>query len=198
MFIQLIEGKLADKDLYRRQIERWRAEIKPSAKGYLGSTGGFTADGLAVAMVRFESEEAARANSQRPEQGAWWNEMVKAFDGEPTFHDCREVDTLLDGGSNDAGFVQLIQGRAKDPAALRGMTTEIDEELRKERPDLLGIVVAWHADGDREFTEAAYFTSEAQARENEKAAATSDAAQRFMSMLDGQPTYIDLVELDID
>lgn len=199
MFIQLIEGKVADKELYTRQLEQWRQEIKPSARGYLGATGGFTADGRAIAMVRFESEEAARANSERAEQGAWWNEMAKAFDGEPTFHDCRDVDTLLGGGSNDAGFVQIIQGRAKDKAAMRGMTKTFETQLPEQRPDLLGIVVAWHADGDgNDFTEAAYFTSEADARKNEAATSEDEGQNPWLELLDGPPSFSDLVELDID
>lgn len=198
MFIQIIEGKLADKDLLQRQLERWRTEIKPSTPGYLGSTGGHTADGRTFALVRFESEDAARASSERPEQDAWWNETVKAFDGEPTFHSCSEVDTLLGGGANEAGFVQLIRGRAKDPAAMRSGMSEFEAQLREIRPDLLGIVVAWHADGDREFTQAAYFTSEADARKNEQAAGDNEARNQYMDMFDGAPTFVDLVEVDID
>ena len=38
MLVQVIEGKLTDADLLSRQLERWRKEIKPGAKGYLGST----------------------------------------------------------------------------------------------------------------------------------------------------------------
>ena len=95
MFIQVIQGDVRDADQLHRQLERWRTEIKPGARGYLGSTGGVTADGRGITLVRFESEAAARANSERPEQGAWWNEAVKAFDGEVTFHDCRDVDRGL-------------------------------------------------------------------------------------------------------
>jgi len=198
MFIQIIEGKLTDKDLLQRQLQRWRKEIKPSATGYLGSTGGYTADGRTFALVRFESEDAARANSERPEQDAWWNETVKAFDGEPTFHACREVDTLLGGGTNDAGFVQLIRGKAKDPAAMRSGMAEFEGQLRELRPDLLGIVVAWHADGDREFTQAAYFKSEAEARKNEQNTGHDETRQQYQDMFDGAPTFVDLVELDLD
>src|SRR2546423_841431 len=107
MFIQVIEGKVGDPELLRRQTEAWRREIKPGAKGYLGSTGGITPDGRGITLARFESEAAARANSERSEQGSWWNETAKAFDGEVTFRDCRDVDELLGGGSNDAGFVQI-------------------------------------------------------------------------------------------
>ena len=198
MFIKIIEGKLADKDLLQRQLERWRKEIKPSATGYLGSTGGYTADGRTFALVRFESEAAASANSERPEQDAWWNETVKAFDGEPTFHSCSEVDTLLGGGTNDAGFVQLIRGKAKDPAAMRSRMSEFEAQLREVRPDLLGIVVAWHADEDRAFTQAAYFKSEADARKGEQATENEGTRQEYVDLFDGAPTFIDLAELDLD
>ena len=100
--------------MLRRQLELWRREIKPGASGYLGSTGGVTSDGRSITLVRFESEQAARANGERAEQGAWWTETAKAFDGGVTFHDCREVDTILGGGSNDARFVQVMDGRARD------------------------------------------------------------------------------------
>src|SRR2546423_1665097 len=158
VFIQVIQGKVGDADLLRRQTEAWRKDIKPGAKGYLGSTGGVTPDGRGITLVRFESEDAARANSERPEQGSWWNETSKAFDGEPTFKDCHEADELLGGGSNDAGFVQIVQGRAKDQAQMRKQEKEMEAQLRKVRPDILGIVVAWHGDGG--FTQAVYFKSE--------------------------------------
>src|SRR5438445_3837831 len=130
MYIQIIQGKVSDPDHLSRQLERWRKELKPGAKGYLGHTGGTTSDGRSIAMVRFESEADAQANSQRPEQGAWWQEASKAFDGEVAFHDCREVDTALGGGTNDAGFVQVMQGKAKDKAKLRKQLPAMEAELR--------------------------------------------------------------------
>ena len=136
MFIQVIQGDVRDADQLHRQLERWRTEIKPGARGYLGSTGGVTADGRGITLVRFESEAAARANSERPEQGAWWNEAVKAFDGEVTFHDCRDVDRALGGGSNEAGFVQLIQGRANDQDEMRRRAPQLEQQLHERRPDI--------------------------------------------------------------
>src|SRR3954452_2468637 len=109
MFIQVIQGTVNDAEHLRRQLAKWRSDVKPGAAGYLGTTGGVTDDGRSIAMVRFESEDAARAHSVRPEQGAWWNETAKAFSGDVTFRDCHDVDTMLGGGSNDAGFVQVIQ-----------------------------------------------------------------------------------------
>src|SRR4051794_27827046 len=167
MFVQVIEAKLKDPDLLQRQLERWRKEIKPGAKGYLGSTSGATADGNSIAVIRFDSEAAARANSERPEQGAWWNETSKAFDGEPTFTESSDVEELFGGGSNDAGFVQVMIGKAKDPAAFRAWGKQHEDRLRELRPDLIGGIDAWQPDGS--FISTAYFTSEAEARKNEQA-----------------------------
>ena len=74
MFVQVIEGRVADRDALRRQMDRWMSELRPGATGFLGSTAGVTDDGYAIAFARFESAAAAEANSERPEQGRWWAE----------------------------------------------------------------------------------------------------------------------------
>ena len=197
MFIQIIQGKAADADLLRRQDDAWISDLKPGAQGYLGYTGGITPDGRSIGLARFESPEAAAANSDRPEQGAWWNETVKGYDGEPTFHDCREVDSMFGGGSNEAGFVQIIQGRAKDPDAMRSRVSEMESELRKQRPDILGMVVAWHGDG-RDFTQAVYFKSEEETRRLEKETESSDTREQYMDMFEREPTFFDLRDPVLD
>ena len=196
MFIQVIQGDVRDADQLHRQLERWRTEIKPGARGYLGSTGGVTLEGRGITLVRFESEEAARANSERSEQGAWWNEAVKAFDGEVAFHDCRDVDRALGGGSNAAGFVQVIQGRANDQAEMRRRAPQLEQQLHERRPDILGIVVGWHGDGG--FTQAVYFTSAEDARQGEAATDNDELRREFMSLIDGEPTFFDLPTPDLD
>jgi hypothetical protein len=190
MFVQIIQGKAQDADLMERQLDRWREEIKPGATGYLGMTGGVTPDGRAISVVRFESEAAAQASSDRPEQGAWWNEMAKAYDGEPTFINATEVDNILGGGSNEAGFVQIIQGRSKDQAAMRAFGNEAGAQISKNRPEILGISVAWHGDGG--FTQAVYFKTEADARSAESGAQDEETGRRYMELIDGEPSFFDL------
>jgi hypothetical protein len=102
----------------------------------------------------------------------------------------------MGGGSNDAGFVQIVQGRAKNPADLRHLTGEMEKQLREARPDILGITVAWHGDGG--FTQAVYFTSEADARKQEKDAAGDQLREQYMAMFDGPPTFIDLPNPELD
>jgi hypothetical protein len=197
MFIQIIQGTVTDPDALQRSIERWRKEIKPGAKGYLGSTGGVTPDGRGITMVRFESEADAQANSDRAEQGAWWNEASKAFGDDVTFHNCNEVETILGGGNNSAGFVQVLQGRTKDQAQMRATGREIQDQLHAVRPDILGVVVAFHGDGG--FTQAIYFSSEDAARTGEKALGNdSELSQRLRATIDGDLTFFDLKEPDFD
>lgn len=165
MFIQVMQGTVADRQGLRRQMDRWVAELKPGAAGWLGTTAGITDDGNFIAAARFESVEAARANSGRPEQGAWWAEAEKCFAGPVTFQDCTDVELRLGGGSDDAGFVQVMQGGPADRERVRQLDEQFEEMARQYRPDIMGWVRAWQADGS--FTELAYFTSEAAAREGE-------------------------------
>jgi hypothetical protein len=196
MFVQVIEGKIKDPDLLRRQLDRWRQEIKPDAKGYLGSTSGITPDGTSIAIVRFDSEAAAQANSERAEQGAWWNETEKAFAGPVNFTESSDIDVLFDGGSNDAGFVQVMKGKAKDAAAFRKWGKEHEGQLRKIRPDLIGGIDAYQPDGS--FISTAYFTSEAEARKNEKAMGDDPMMGEYMSHMDGEMQFLDITSPDID
>jgi hypothetical protein len=196
MFVQVFQAKVRDTDLWARRVEAWRREIKPKTTGFLGFTSGVTADGEMITVVRFKSEETAKVDSELPEQGTWFEETSKAFDGDVTFHDCRDVDVLFDGGSNDAGFVQIMQGRAKDQEEMRSRQNDMEPELRKVRPDLIGAIIAWHGDGN--FTQVAYFPSEQEARKNEQAMATSPVFEQFMALIDGNLTFYDITKPDLE
>src|SRR3954447_11319515 len=108
MFVQVIQGKTSDPTALRKQFEKWDETIKPEVKGYLGSTAGITSDGRFVTLARFESEEAARSNSDSTAQSEWWEETSQYLQN-PLFHDCTVVDVMGEGGSDNAGFVQVIQ-----------------------------------------------------------------------------------------
>jgi len=165
MFVQVIEGKAKDAQALRSQMEAWERDLKPGVEGFLGSTAGVTDDGTFIAAARFESEEAARRSSERPEQGRWWEETAQHLDGDATFYDCRDVDLIMGGGSDQAGFVQVIQAYANDKAKLREMGQQMEAETN-QRPDFLGGFAAWGPDDG--FSQFVYFTSEAEAREGEK------------------------------
>jgi hypothetical protein len=196
MFVQVFQGQIQDRALWEGQVEIWKREIKPKTKGFLGFTTGITSGGYSLTIVRFRDEATARVDSDLPEQGAWFEQASKAFRDGVVFHDCAKVDQLFDGASDDAGFVQVTQGRAKDEARMRAEMKEIQGELHEVRPDLVGVITGWHGDGS--FTEAAYFTSEHEARTNEKAMANNPVTDRFLSLVDGEPTFYDLISVGHD
>jgi hypothetical protein len=193
MFIQVVQGTVSDAAALKRAVERWQTELAPGATGWLGTTAGVTADGRAIAVVRFASEDDARLSSDRPEQGEWWAATSGLFGDDVEFHDCSEVITFGGGGSDEAGFVQVIQGRVNDEAKLREMMAQADEQMSQVRPDVLGGTVALHVDGG--FTQVVYFSSEADARAGEKSEQTPEAESRnaeMMSVFTGPPTFFDL------
>src|SRR5713101_6644702 len=114
MFLQVITGHVNDANRLRRQLDRWMEALRPGASGWLGHTAGVIDDGTSIALVRFENEAAARANSDRPEQGEWWKATETCFDGPVTFLDSDDVELERGGGSDDAGFVQVMRGTVKD------------------------------------------------------------------------------------
>ena len=183
MFVQVIRGQLADREAMKRLGERWQAELRPGAAGFLGATVGITDDDWMINVARFESEEAARRNSERPEQGEWWAEASKCFDGEPSFLDSTDVETTLGGGRDDAGFVQAMIGEVSDRAAFTDVDRQFVDRITELRPDVIGGLRVW--DGDRRYVELVYFTSEDEARRGESQelpADAQDAYQRFQDL----------------
>ena len=55
------------------------------------------------------SEQAARADSDRPEQDRWWAETSSLFTGEASFTDSSDVTVDVTGDPDQAGFVQVMQ-----------------------------------------------------------------------------------------
>lgn len=165
MFIQIIQGKCTRPDELRVLAQNWRNEIGPSAPGWLGGTYGFTDDDMFVGIVRFESRELAMANSQRAEQTAWSQKMMALMDGPIEFHDCDDVTLMMDGGSDEAGFVQVIRGKVDEPERLKQLMADTSN-LHEMRPDILGATLALEDDGT--FTETVFFTDEASARAGER------------------------------
>jgi len=196
MFVQVVRAKAKDQAGLRKMWEKARQELTPGAIGFLGSTGGIADDGTMLAVVRFESEDAAKRNSGRPEQTAWYNELLQYVDGEVTFKDCTDVAVQGRGGSDDAGFVQVIQARATDRKRLEEISRAFEAEMSSVRPDLIGGLIAWHPDGTGWFTDVNYFTTESEARANEAKSMPPEIqkqVEEWMSLME-DVEYIDLHE----
>jgi hypothetical protein len=194
MFIQVIQGKVSDEAGLRQCMDRWTRDLQPGATGYLGTTAGMSDDSMFVALARFESEDAARRNSERPEQGAWWAETERCFAGDVTFMDCTDVTQWLEGGSDRAGFVQIMEGHSSDPNTMFRLMTEAGERIHQMRPEIIGGMFGTY--GQDGYVEAVYFTSEAEARDHEMMEIPDD----LRAMLDeeqrlaGDIRYFDLHE----
>ncbi len=58
------------------------------------------------------------------------------------------MSTMFGGGSDDAGFVQVMEGTVKDRGKAEAWETpELLAGLQAARPDLLGAVRVWFPDG---------------------------------------------------
>jgi hypothetical protein len=166
VFAQIIQGKTSNPQALTAAGEQWLQDLAPGATGWLGTTSGVTEDGRAIAVVRFESEEDARRNSNRPEQDQWWSQTSKLFDGEATFRDSTDVTVDVQGDPDQAGFVQIMQGRSSDPERAKQLMDQDADKWTAFRPDVVGSVSIGHEDGG--YTMVLYFTSEAEAREGER------------------------------
>jgi hypothetical protein len=166
----------------------------PTAIGYLGSTGGCTADGSCIMIARFESADAARRNSERPQQSAWWKETERVFDGPVKFHDSEDVQVMEHGSLDAAHFVQVMEGHVTDRDRAVELEREADPMLATARPDLLGSVTAFFTDGG--FTEVAYFTTEDAARAGEHQDMPEEMANKFTQWQQTMPIdrYLDITD----
>lgn len=196
MFAQVISGKVTDREGLARQVARWETDVRPGAVGFLGSTGGVTADGRFFVLARFESAEVAQRNSDRAEQRNWWAETEKCID-EVQFLDSSDIVLQFDGGSDDAGFVQVMRGRIVDAPAYDDVvarTTEFEALIREGRPEILGAVTIRHQDG--RYDDVVYFTSEAAARQGESLEVPPELQKMFASMMAAAEIdeYLDLVD----
>jgi hypothetical protein len=165
MFIQIIQGRATNPPGIRRDLGRWQRQLAADADGWLGSTTGITDDGW--------------SNRDRPEQREWWRDASQHL-ARIAVHDAPKVRTYRDGGSDQAGFVRVIQGHRDDLERMVSLGRDQEEVLAREAPHILGMTVAEHADRPGDFTQIVYFTSEQDARqfEPEPPAEGDEAAQQ--------------------
>jgi len=178
MFVQVIKGKVSDSSAIRAALDKWLSELAPGATGWLGSTTGVTDDGTLIGIVRFDSLESAQSNSDRPEQGRWWAETERLFDGEVAFEDSNDVDEYVTGDWDRAGFVQVMQGQVSDLDRARSVMQRRPDNFEQIRPDIVAMLDLAHQEG--RWTSVIYFTSEAEARQRE----SQDPPPEFAAMMD--------------
>ena len=161
MFVQIIEGRTKDGKALMAHGDTWEQ------RGRGGRRRVPRGDGWRHRGRPSDLDRALRVGGGRPCQQraararAWWTEMAKHYDGEPTFTESSDVSEFMGGGSDDAGFVQVMKSKGVDRATVEKMD-ELFEQYTDLRPDLLGGVRIWT--GKDSCVDVAYFTSEAEAR----------------------------------
>jgi hypothetical protein len=183
MFIQVMQGKCSRPDELRALADSWRDE---GGTGFLGGTYGVTDDDEFLGVIRFTSRDDAMTNSARPETQAFAEKMSGLMDGPVEFHDCGDVTPFLEGGSDDAGFVQVIRGRTDDPTPMKEMSADTDD-LHAMRPEIIGGTFAVADDGT--FFQTIYFTDEDSARKGEQVPPPPEVQAALESVMAGAVFY---------
>jgi hypothetical protein len=160
-FGQVIQGHTSDPTGVRQAMERWARDVSPRAAGWVRTTAGVTHDGEFIAVL-LDSEEAARALSDRPEQDRWWADLCAVLDREVTVKNGMRTEVFLAGDLGQAGFVQVVQGRVSDIDRARERMHALQAVLKVHLPALLGTVTLELGAG--RFTRALYFSTEDEAR----------------------------------
>jgi hypothetical protein len=179
MFIQILQGRVADEAGVRGEVERWQGELGADAPGWLGLTAGIGDDHTFLIVFRFASEAAVRANEARPEVSSWRAAVKQHLVGPVRLDQCPVVRTPKTGSPARAGFVRVLQGRVADPRRLAAVREEFERGLQRQ-PHLLEVVVGEHEGGQRYFTEVASFVSERAVRAAERAMPVESAVQLGM------------------
>ena len=190
MFVQIIEGTTSNPDALTAAGDAWQEQVRPKAIGDLGVTAGVGAGGKAFTIVRFKDEASARANSELPEQSAWFEKhLATAYDAPPTFTESSDTDEFMGGGSNDAGFVQVMKSKGVDRAKIESLD-KVFEKFAGQRPDILGGLRAWT--GADSCVDVMYFTSEADARKGEQAEMPDELKEAMASFGEMDVEFLDL------
>lgn len=192
MFVQIIEGTTSKPEALYAAGDAWEAEVKPGAVGFLGVTAGVTADGKAITVVRFKDEASAQANAARPEQGAWFEKhLATAYDAPPSFTESSDTTEFMGGGSNEAGFVQVMKSKGVDRAKIEELD-KVFEKFVSERPDILGGLRAWT--GKDSCVDVMYFTSQEDARKGEQAEMPDELKQAMADFGEMDVEFLDLAD----
>jgi hypothetical protein len=186
----MVEGRSSRQDEMRGLVDDWCGSMA-DRPGWLGGTYGFTDDNRFVGVVRFDSRAACQEAAGGQEAAMWWAGAEALFDEHCRIHESEDVTMMLDGGSDDAGFVQVMCGRIGDADKLRHLTTDtqMTSMLHVARPEIIGATMAIERDGT--FVETIAFTDEDSARKGEQQDMPQDVRDQLMAAM-ADVEYLDL------
>lgn len=166
MSVRYVEADVTDGGSVRRTLERLPGMAVAPVRG----VGGVTDDGRLVALLEF----ASGAHADGADDGPWWRELEAAGAGDLRVGSATQVAAFVSDPPARSGFAQVIRARVTDRATFERVLAADAEWLARERPEVLGGMLAWH-DADR-FTLVVCFTDEASARAGEARNAESPGA----------------------
>jgi hypothetical protein len=190
VFIQMVEGACREQDDMRMLVEEWCGRMADEP-GWLGGTYGFTDDDRFIGVGRYESAAAWKQCCAAADAGMWWAAAAEMFDSAPEIHQSEDVMMMLDGGSDAAGFVQVMRGKVGNPDKLRRIMTDQDmtSMLHQARPEIIGATLLIEDDGS--FTETISFTDEDSARKGEAMNMPAEVAADLQEAM-AEVNYYDL------
>jgi hypothetical protein len=152
MFVQVVGAPVSDRASVLEGTRRGAEALRSDSGGFLGLTAAVTDDGRFIGVARFE----------RPARTAWWSGLEPWLEGTADVRSSSDVELLLGGGADGAGFVEVIEGRTNDRGRFMELERQLEQSFAAERPDFLGSLLIWWPDGA--WLEVASFTSEADVR----------------------------------
>ncbi|HET8602663.1 MAG TPA: hypothetical protein VFM09_01940 [Marmoricola sp.] len=185
----MVQATCHHQDRMRHIVDDWSTAMA-ARDGWLGGTYGFTEDGRFVGVVRYESA-AAREELMRDEASkAGWEAALACCEGDLETHQSEDVTMMLRGGSDDAGFVQVMRGHIGESDRFAHLASdEMTSMLHEARPEIIGATMAIEPDGT--FVETIAFTDEPSARRGEHQDMPADVRE------DLQHAFLDVEYLDL-
>ena len=121
MFIEVVEGRAHDAAATRDEWLEIQAVLESVAIGLLGVTAGASADSHFVALLGFETEEAARITMDSGRERGFWDRLGRVVE-RLTFRECRNVRAFFTGDARNVESVDLTRGVVSD---LRGNQRDV-------------------------------------------------------------------------
>lgn len=183
MFVELVQGRAIDPTGLHQAWDQALVGIGAEAAGWLGATSGVSAAGGFMAILGFESEEAARITMDRLDRRAAWDRLAPLA-ADLTFRECPNVRAFGLRDPRYADLVQVTQGPAND---IGRVVSVFEKSSRAGTADetVIGGLLCWD--------DAGFATSALYRRSPEAGAASApDTLREDAPALIHQPARLDL------
>jgi hypothetical protein len=164
VFVELVQGTAVDEAALRRAWDRTLATIADEAEGWLGATSGVAPGADFLALLGFDSEEAARITMGKLHLRATWDEL-RPLVANLRFRELPHVRAFGVAEVVDADVVEVTHGPANDIGRVVSVFEGAGQEVRAAQAPVLGGLLAWD--------DSAYAVSARYRRSSEAAAAAS-------------------------